>query len=184
MAIQTVQYPSINGLYPDFSSVEFSVPGYPSTPPYGGVLSIQSIDYSDSLEAGELRGAAPQLLARTRGKYTAEGKIKLPKIEADGMLQVMSQAGAALGRPMGYLEYGALTITVPYYEPSISATPIVDSLIGFRFKKPADARKTGQDPLMVDLDFSLFMLVRNGKYPFDPATLQVAFGIPQTNPTI
>ncbi len=176
MAIQTVPYPLINGNLFDFSSFEFSIPGYPPPPPYGGVLSIQSIDYSDNLEPGEMRGAAPHVLARTRGKYAATAKLTLPKVEADNIADLIQTFGAAVPRAMGYLEFGALTITCSYYEPSMPAL-VVDQLVGFRVTKMSDAHKTGQEPLMVDLDVSLFMLIRNGRYPFDPGNLAASFGL-------
>jgi hypothetical protein len=147
MALQVVNYPLIQGNYYDFSSVEFSVPGYPASPPYGGVLAVQSIDYTDSLEA---------------------------KVEATNIIAVMATFGSALAKPQGYLEYGGLTITVNYYEPTMQAL-VTDTLIGFRFGKMADSHKTGQDVLMVDLDFKLLMLVRNGQYPYDPQNLGIAF---------
>lgn len=170
MAVQALPYPLINGIYYDFSSVELSFPGYQGQNPYPGVVSLQSLDYDDSLDPGELRGAAPQVLARTRGKYRAGGKMRLPKIEADNILLAVAEAGDLLAVSQGYLEYGALTITVQYFEPSIGEL-IVDNLVGFRFKKNTDNHKTGQDPLMVDMDFDLMMLVRNGKFPFSPDTL-------------
>ena len=180
MPVQTIPYPAINGNYYEFSSIELNVPGYPVSPPYGGILALQSIDYDDNMEHGELRGAAPNLLALTKGKYMAAGKLKVPKLESDTFLSVIATAAASLPTPMGYMQFSGLTITVSYYEPSLMPKPIIDRLFGFTLKKNADSHKVGQDPLYVEHDFRLFMLSRNGKYPFDPGLLGTVFGIPQT----
>ena len=143
MPFQIVPRPLINGVDYDFSSIEFMVPGYPPTPPYGGILEVSAIDYDDDLEAGELRGAAPNVLGRSRGKYTAGGKVEMAKLAADNLLEVIQAFGMAQPRPMGYLEYGGLLVTVNYFEPSIDAL-VTDQLVGFRLKKPSDSHKTGQ----------------------------------------
>jgi hypothetical protein len=167
-------YYTINQVRYQFASLElnFGVPGY--TQP---TLGLQSIDYDDQLEPGELRGTSPALLASTTGKYSTTAKIKLPKAESNYLVQqlntfALANPDPATGLVMGYGQV-QWTATVNYYD--IGNPLQTDQLFGCKIKKMADSGKVGPEPLMVEVDLFLMALSRNGFFMVNPSTVGAAW---------
>jgi hypothetical protein len=167
-------YYTINSVRYQFASLElnFGIPGFGAP-----TLGLQSIDYSDSLEPGELRGTSPAVLASTTGKYSTEAKIKLPKAESNFLVQQINSFAASNPDPTtgAVMGYGQLqwTATLNYYD--IGQPLQTDQLFGAKIKKMADAPKVGNEPLMVDIDLFLMALSRNGYFMVNPSTVGAAW---------
>lgn len=167
-------YYTINQVRYQFASLElnFGIPGF-GTP----VLGLQSADYDDQLEPGELRGTSPAVLATTTGKYTATAKLKLPKAEAGFLVQQLNQLAQSIPVPSAGLVpgYGQVqwNATLNYYD--IGQPFQSDQWFGCKVKKLADAAKVGNEPLMVDVDLFLMALSRNGQFMVNPNTVGAAY---------
>jgi hypothetical protein len=169
------QYFTINGVRFQHASLElnFGIPGF-GLP----TLGLQSIDYENSLEPGELRGTNPAVLATTTGKYSAKAKLKLPKSEGNYLVQQISLAAAAAPDPFtglvsGYGQWQWVG-TLNYYD---TGNPLqTDILYGARIMKDADASKIGPDPLYMDFDLHLMALNRNGFWMVNPAIMGAVYG--------
>lgn len=163
-------YYSINGVRYQFASLEinFGIPGFGSP-----TLGLQSIDYDDNLEPGELRGTSPAVLATTSGKYSASAKLKLPKAESGFLVQQIQAFATQNPDPFTGIVagYGQVqwTATLNYYD--IGQQLQTDQLFGAKIKKMADAAKVGNEPLMVDVDLFLMALSRNGQFMVNPTTI-------------
>jgi hypothetical protein len=154
-------FPIINGNRFDFSSVELKINGK-------RYIGVKELSYKHSLEEGEVRGTAPQVLGRTRGLYKAEGSITLFREEFDDLssdLQVLA---------VGLFEANFL-ITAIYSELPPNGVPSgmvgdtqTDELIGSRFKS-AEMKGSGgsSDPLVVQLDLSILYIKQNGLPPLN-----------------
>jgi hypothetical protein len=174
MPISQPPYYAINGVRFQHASLEinFGIPGF-GLP----TLGLQSIDYDDDLEPGELRGTSPQVLATTTGKYSSNAKLKLPKAEAGFLVQQLNAVAAQFADPvLGTAGYGQVSwiATLNYYD--IGQQMQTDVLRGARIKKMADASKVGNEPLMVDIDLFLLTLSRNGVYMVNQSVNQLNFG--------
>jgi hypothetical protein len=163
-------YYTINQVRYQFASLEinFGIPGF-GTP----TLGLQSIDYDDNLEPGELRGTSPAVLASTTGKYSTSAKLKIPKAEATFLTQALNAFAFAnpdpsTGLVMGYGQV-QWTATLNYYD--IGQPLQTDQLFGAKIKKMADAGKVGNEPLYVYVDLFLMALSRNGNFMVNPLTV-------------
>jgi hypothetical protein len=139
------QYPLVNGKRYDFSSITLQLPN-------GKMLGFKEVTYSVKLEPGEVRGAHPQILGRTRGNYTAEGSLTVFRQEAD-------EIRTALGD--GYMEK-EFDITVTYGEDG--QPTVTDILKACRIVNDDASRSQGQDPLEEKLDLSILSVRKNGKH--------------------
>ena len=142
------QYPLINGHRYDFSSIEFKYKT--KTGPVNRTLGVKSVDYSDSLEPGKVRGNHAQKLGRTRGEYDAEASVELYKTEFDEMLAILGP---------GYMEQ-YFDIPVTYAESGSPTT--TDTIVGCRIKKVSNAHSEGGEPLTVKIDLDPSHILRNG----------------------
>lgn len=140
------QYPLINGLRFDYSSVEIAVGS-------ATIVGVSELSYSSKLEPGKVRGTSAQVNGRTRGQYEAEGSMTLFKQEADELLALLGP---------GFMEV-AFPVTVHYAE---SGQPLItDRLIGARIKSMENSHKEGSDALTVKFDLDLIAIVHNGLAP-------------------
>lgn len=138
----------INGKLFDFSSVEIKV---------GGIVNVNvsEINYSHGLDPGYFRGTSAMWSGRTRGVYDTDGSFTMYKQDYN----VLTRALAALGLG-GYMEAEFL-ITVMYRE--VGATlPITDQLQRCRIKHDEDSHSSGNDPIVVKADLSIFQILRDG----------------------
>jgi len=141
-------YPIVNGLSHDWSCVEIDINGTI----YVGVTELT---YSDELAPGEASGTSAQRLARTRGKYKAEGSMTLN-------LQDAIELQAALGN--GFKET-AFPITASY---SDGTNPIiVDKLWGCRITSTDGGGSQGGDALVRKFGLDVARVSWNG---IDPLT--------------
>jgi hypothetical protein len=144
-----VGYPLINGVKYDFSSIEIDMGSD------GGIVTgISEISYSHGLEPGEARGTHPQILARTRGTYSAEGSITMYKAEYATWIASMGD---------GYQEK-SFDITVVYSEPDGDGT-VTDVLYGCRMGVTENSASSGTDPLSVTVPIMPAYIVENGTKP-------------------
>lgn len=140
------QTPLINGNRYSFASLTLWFNGFP-------FVGFKEISYDQSLTPGQVRGAHPQMLGRTRGKLEANASATFYKEEWNEIL-------AALGD--GYME-APLSIDVTYSENG--ETPKIDKLKGLRIQKHEDSHSEGEDPTEVKVEFSIMWIEPNGKKP-------------------
>jgi len=168
--IQQPGYYTVNGVRYQFASLEmnFGIAGFGSP-----VLGLQSVDYDQELEPGELRGTSPAVLALTTGKYSCSAKLKLPKAEGTYLEQQLALAGAANPDPLtgiipgfGQIQW---TATLGYYD--IGCPFQSDVWYGARIKKDSDSHKVAPDPLYMDFEIYLMALSRNGTFMVNPQTI-------------
>jgi hypothetical protein len=141
-----VQYPLINGYAYSFASVELS---------FGGIKfrGFKEIKYSHKVDIGKIRGNHPQVLARTRGDYDAEGSVVLWQHEWD---YLRNQIGS------GYLE-AVFPISVVYSEVGTGTTS--DLLHGCRFLSVEKGASQGADGNEVSVGIDIMKLIEGGKAP-------------------
>jgi hypothetical protein len=143
-----ISNPEINNRTYDYSSIALDIAGET-------FVAAKAINYSDSMEPGELRGTASLRLARTDGDYKAEGDLEMSLEEADALIQKLGD---------GFYQK-SFNITVQYAQADKPV--ITDELIGCRLKKKANANSQGADPSMVKFDLDPFYIIHNGVKPFN-----------------
>ena len=139
-------YPNINGVAHDWSSVEIDL-----GPDAGIFIAISELTYSDNLEPGEARGASAQLLARTRGEYSAEGSMTMLKRDSAELIAKLGQ---------GFKEV-VFPITAMYSGEG-AGDVITDKLFGCRI---GPTEGGGSDPLSVTFGLAVMRISWNG---YDP----------------
>ena len=159
MALFPIPYPLINGVRYDFSSIEFAIDGVPDI-----FKGIEECNYSHTLEPKKVRGNRPQPIGRTRGEYTAEGDISMPKSEYAALIQALATKGAPFDQ--GFLEVN-FDLMISYNE--LDEPPVLDVLVGCRIKKPATTSKSGGDAIMVKVELDVMWLDENGLLPVQPS---------------
>jgi hypothetical protein len=157
-------YPDVNNAKPDFYALEISLPGLYSGPFPIGITAIQ---FSDNLEAGELRGNSPMMLAKTTGKYSAKCSLTLYEYEALNMIQFLGQLGAAtVPNPLGAYEV-AWNFSLNYHVPNQPSHTV--QINGVRLGEVDNDYKSGQEALAVKFNLSPpYMIIRDGVVPFQP----------------
>jgi hypothetical protein len=123
-----LQYPLINGLRHDWSSIELLANDQLFT-------GIKAIDYDNAREVGIVRGFSPDMLAQTRGTNTPSCSFELYLAEFNLFL---SQLGQGWGDQF-------FTIQVSYAEEGLDQ--ITDVIIGARLISVAANMSQGSDPL-------------------------------------
>jgi hypothetical protein len=146
--------PIINGRRFDFTSVELFINGVPIIG-----RAISSIAYSDSLEPGVVRGASALPIGLTRGEYSAECTIEMPKEEAKDFLGALAATSVGLG----YME-ARFEVQVAYSEAPVGATRR-DLLNGCRVKRVDESHSRGTDGLTVRLECFVQYISRDGTMP-------------------
>lgn len=142
-----LEYPLINGLAYDFSSVEITAPG-------GIYTDITEISYSHTLEPGELRGTSSGVLARTRGVYSAEGSLTMYLPSWQKLRSILGSA---------YMET-AFLISASY--AAFGNPLIADQLIGCRVSASEASFTQGADPLVKTIPLSIIEILEDNQ----PAT--------------
>ena len=145
-----IEYPTINGVRYDFSSIDVVIAGRRRQ------LGMRSIEYSHTLEPTKVRGAHAQPIGRTRGEYEAEASIVLYKREADELRSSLEALGG------GYMEQ-SFELVVMYAETGQPV--IVDRVVGCRIRSESDSHEQGSDALEETLELDVMYLVKNGKNP-------------------
>jgi hypothetical protein len=153
-----IQPPLINGQRLAFASIEPAVNGLP-------ILgrAFTSIDYSDAIARGVVRGAGPLPIGFTRGDYSAEGSLEIPKEEEDLFLAAIT---ANTGR--GFLEV-SFEVQVSY--GGLFEQLSVDHLHGCRLNGTGQSHQRGPDGLVVRFPLYIHYIVHNGRMPLSPDVL-------------
>ncbi len=121
------------------------------------IEGLKSIEYSNEIDRGMVRGTGMQVKGMTRGQAKASAKITFSTL---GAYQAFI---AHLGN--GYMER-SFDIVVSYREGT--ETPIItDEVVGCRFKKPQRKAAQGTDSLEVDVDLDVMYCIENGLLPFE-----------------
>jgi hypothetical protein len=139
----------VNGFYPSFVDISADIDGFD----LGAELT--AISYSDNVDRGEVRGAARQVLGRTRGDYKAEASAEMQ----------LKQYKALRARAGNRFYDLVFPITVNYADTDND--PITtDELVRVRFKKREKDYKVSTDGLTVKLEFDIDGLIEDGQLPF------------------
>jgi hypothetical protein len=141
-----VSYPEVNNRTYSFASVEIDIDGTIYT-------AVKSINYSDSLEPGELRGTAVHALARTAGEYKAEASFEVSLAEAKLIREKVGD---------GYM-LKSFPITVTFTEDNEETHK--HELVGCRMKKNDNSNQSGSDPTMEKIDLHVMYIKRDGLLP-------------------
>jgi hypothetical protein len=141
-----IAYPEINNRTYSYASVEIDVDGDLFT-------AVKSINYSDSLDPGELRGTAVHRLQRTDGEYKAEASMELSLEEGYRLIKKLGN---------GFM-LKAVKVTVQYAPDNMPV--ITDEIIGCRIKKADNSNQTGADPSMIKFDLDPMYIIRDGVAP-------------------
>jgi hypothetical protein len=142
-----IDYPAVNGNRFSWASVEIILPKGKR------FRGIKAISAKDTLEPGEIRGTAAQLLGRTRGDYKAESSIEMWKREADEFI-------AALGN--GFMEY-EFDIPVSFSDRNQPVSTI--KVLGCRIKGKDESYSMSTEGLAVKFDLSVMGIITNGYRP-------------------
>lgn len=149
-------YPDINGIRYDFSSIEFGIG--PITVP---VLGIQAIDYKYSLKPGAVKGTSPAKLGRTRGAYESDCTITPYKGEEELILGAVEAFGSTLGLAFMETPFDIQVVYSDYLQP-----PITDHIVGCRIMEVTQSHKSGQEGLISKIALDTMYILPNNRIPF------------------
>lgn len=147
MALVLPSYPLINGLRPDWSSVEFA----PQLPDGSKsiIVGIKSINYKVEQDPVDVFGTAPIPIGQTKGTAKFSGDVEMYLAEFYALIEAIGPGWSAV--PM--------TITVSYSEGEFTRT---DSLIAARFIAPEASQSQGADPLTRKFTLRMLNVLFNG----------------------
>lgn len=141
MPISLPAYPQINGLRPDWASIQFT----PLLPDGSAVTitGIKSLNYKVEQDPVEIYGTSPLPLGMTRGTAKFSGDVEMYLAEFYALIETLGQ------------DFGSIPIdiTVSYSEGPFTRT---DALQGCRLLSPDASQSQGADALT--RKFSLKML--------------------------
>lgn len=145
-----IDYPKVNGEYPDFASVNMDIAG--SRVPLG----LDELNFEDGREPGDVRGNSSQSLGTTPGEYNASGDFSCPIPQMEGIERLLAT------RPGGV--YGArFDIVVNVKRGSLVLTY---ELLGCKLKKLSDAHQQGADALKRKAELYVSGIIRDGRPPY------------------
>lgn len=140
------EYPQVNGVRYDYSSVEINVNGRI-------IKGVKSISYKHALKPGVVRGTSAQKNGRTRGQYEPEASFTMYKQEADEFIE-------SLGN--GYMER-SFNVVVNY---SDDGQPVKTTrIIGARIADESDENEEGTDALCTKFELDVIAVIKNGVSP-------------------
>jgi len=139
--------PNVLGHYYSFASIEIIVAGLPT-------VGCTAINYTSSLDVGDVYGTRPQKLGTTRGKQNAEGSIEMYAQDWENLKAILVAAG--LG---GYGE-ARFKVIVTYGEVGMPVK--VDTLEGCRVVSAEYSNADGNDPTKVTLTLNILRILESG----------------------
>jgi hypothetical protein len=145
-----IEYPLVQGERHDFASIEVTIETEQGPKRFKGFTAV---NYSASLEPGQVRGTAARKIGRTIGEATEEGSLEMYLAEWD-------ELRAALGN--GYMRK-VFNVTVTYGADGLPVT--TDTLVGCRIKKVDKSHSQGADGLKVKLELDVMKILENGLDP-------------------
>jgi hypothetical protein len=135
----------INGNRFQFSNIELDAQGF-------RFKGFTEINYQDSLEIGDVRGASQIALGETEGEYSAEGSATVFRREFD-------QLTARLGDGYGMIRF---PITITYANPGEATT--TDRLPAVRIAGVENGHSQGTDALTMQITLKILAPIeRNGR---------------------
>lgn len=152
-----MDYPLINGHRFDWSSVRIAFNGALFT-------AVKSVNYSNKLDPGYIRGTNSQYIGRTRGEYSPGGSIEFYKEEYYDFIKTITANGAR-----GYMEV-AFGMTVQY--ETFGRAVLTDTIAGARITSDEDDHGESPDGLSIKCDLSPMYILRNGFSPIDPSVFR------------
>lgn len=141
MPFPPIDVPHINGHYWSFASIEARANGLP-------FVGFTGINYSTSLEVGDVYGTKSQKLGTTKGKQNAEGSLEL-------LMPFWEVFRASLFGGVGYGEK-RFTLIVQYAEEGMPVK--TDILEGCRIVNTEYGNADGTDPSKVTLTLNVMRL--------------------------
>lgn len=150
----------INGLQHGFQSLELKVAGEKYT-------GITAVSFGDKLEGAMAYGMGPNQGPRGQspGKYVAEPlKLTMAVSSAKALrdqLAARSRSGSSYGQPF-------VPIVLQYLEPD--DTPMTVEFERCRYSGDTNNHTEGSDAAMVDVEFTVQLIRRNGKTLFDESS--------------
>lgn len=147
MPLNLPDYPTFNGKRHDWSSIKFDIQG-------ARMRGLKDLSYKHSLEPGELRGTAAQVLGRTLGTYSAEASFTCALAEYQALITEMGT---------GYLEQ-EFNITAKYAVAKGDPINTVE-ILGCRIKSADNSHSQSNEPLMVKVELSVMLIRENGINP-------------------
>jgi hypothetical protein len=143
MPTQQPAYPVVRGVRYDHASAEISVNGTI-------FVGIESIEWTETLEPGIIRGTRPEKLARTLGEHDAEGSFSMPLEDANALIQ---------GLGNGYMAT-VFDVVINYSNQGQNNTNVV--LVGCRITEAGGSSEAGGDPTMVEFSIDIMRVEVNG----------------------
>lgn len=140
-------YPIINGHAYGFSSIEININAV-------RFRGFKDLKYSQKREIGKLYGNQVSKIARTRGKYDADGSLTMYQHEWEELRDLLGDGWMQLSFMLTviYSEYGPLTARK-------------DVLHGCTITSVKKGGSEGTEPLVVDLDFDIMYVEESGIRP-------------------
>lgn len=146
----TINYPTINGHYFSFASIEIDVEGTK-------LRGFKEINWEQSVEAGAVYGTHPQQLGDTRGKLECSGSLSMFYPE---WMTLRKQLGD------GYMRK-RFTVTVIMSETGGPESSERVALNGVRITKVNPSLSEGTDPVEVSLDLHIMWIEEGDEKPFE-----------------
>lgn len=140
-------YPDFNGQKCDWSAVNLNILGV-------RMIGIKDLSCKDSLDPGEGRGTAPQVLFTTLGEYSAEAAFTCYLAELKAMIAAMGD---------GYMQ----TQFNPLIKYRVKKGDPISKreLIGCRIKTIDESHSQGKEGLVAKVDLHVMLLIRDGVKP-------------------
>ena len=148
MPLVLPSYPLINGVRPDWASIQFS----PQLPDGSKsvIVGIKSLNYKVEQDPVDVMGTSPLPIAQTRGTAKFSGDVEMYLAEFSALVD-------AIGDGFGSV---LITITVAYSEGDYTKT---DTLVGCRLISPEASQSQGADPLTRKFSLKMLNILWGGK---------------------
>ncbi len=137
-----MDYPLINGVAYSFAELSIKVGAYKT-------IGFKSINFSESVERGKVRGTGMRKLALTPGELDADASLELYQADWFELLELLGD---------GYMK-ARFPVHVDF---SNEAEVHSVDLGGVQIKKVDDSHSQGTDPLTVKLDLDVMSVKRDG----------------------
>lgn len=154
----------VNGLYYDFTSIEFGILGINQP-------NVVEINYSATGDPGVFRGTSALPRGRTRGTIEFEADFTIYKED----FEPIKAALATIPKGGGFM-LAAFDITVDMREEG-AVIPVTDSLLGARIIGVENSYSEGNEPLKVKINLSIMNILFNKIPVLNPRDVSPVPGI-------
>lgn len=142
-----IQFPTINGMRYDFSSVEINLDGVK-------YVGVKDVSFTHSLKPTHIRGTSAVKMGRTRGVYDATAKLTMYEDEAVTLIRALNVKGAAFQH--GFMEVSFLVTIV---RAENGKPPIMSQLHGCRITDENVEAAEGGEALVRAYDLDVMKLL-------------------------